>query len=1061
MEAGYEVFLNHAGRHAGDTAIVKQLASELERYGVRPWLAERELRGVPPTAWPPEIDAALATVPAFAVCLGEGLPGQWGRREWEVAAARAERDPSLTLLTVVLPGGSPDALPLRLPQAYRDRPWVDLRGGVEDPVELVAALRGVGGAVESRSLAGRRREALLQRLVGAVREGVSPIAVTGPTGVGKSTLVTAAAERLADDCEGGAVIVAVGSASATEVAGRALQALGETSPKKDPLRSLRAILSKRRTLLVLEDVADHAVASRLIAPAPSVTIAVSRSAPVDGAGLVLEVPPLDQTEGLELLKQLVPSLVAAGAEAAMHAVASSGGLPLYLRLIAEQAKLIGSLADVGPPPAEALLSAEELAELRLERPGYAADVVGGRDRLEIGEDVRALASLIAARDVRPPLSIGLFADWGAGKTFFIEKLQEEIGERARASGPAGPWCSCVKQITFNAWHYADTNLWASLVTQIFQELARDTSPTLLERLESSQVRLEQAEREREQAERRVKNAERRRQALVAKQTEAKIRLRRARVDDLAAAAAGREARDAARELTKKLGDQVDPESMPKLAEDLATLQGRLRKLWCLLPRWAFVVLLLVLAATAILGVLAPGWVAALVGAIPTVGWVVTVAAGPVRNVLQAATIAERGAQQLADAQALEHREQEAAVAKTLAVLQGEEAVLRAQVEHERGQLAALEREQEDIRSGRALYRFIEARATADDYRRHLGLVAVVRRDFEHLEELLRAGGSAETPSIERIVLYVDDLDRCSADRVVKVLEAVHLLLALPLFAVVVAVDPRWLLRSLESHYANEMRSSANGDPVWRSDEWASTPQNYLEKIFQIPFALVPMEKYGFGRLVEHLFFGEDGAPDGRVGGRPAQAPESPPEATPPAQSGVRFAPAPERPAPADPAVAAADNLRLTRPELEFVQLLAPLLPTPRAAKRLVNTYRLIRATLGEKRLLSAGPTGGYREALLLLAIMIGSPSLAPHLFKAIQEGKATSWTALVTQFAPPAQDLERWQHLRTALDTLLAREALPQPMIGYARWVPTVSRYSFQTIRLAAAAIPDRHPAAV
>ena len=42
-------------------------------------------------------------------------------------------------------------------------------------------------------------------------------------------------------------------------------------------------------------------------------------------------------------------------------------------------------------------------------------------------------------------------------------------------------------------------------------------------------------------------------------------------------------------------------------------------------------------------------------------------------------------------------------------------------------------------------------------------------------------------SVHRL-LYIDDLDRCSEDKVVKVLEAVHLLLAFKLFVVIVAVE---------------------------------------------------------------------------------------------------------------------------------------------------------------------------------------------------------------------------------------------------------------------------------
>ena len=44
-------------------------------------------------------------------------------------------------------------------------------------------------------------------------------------------------------------------------------------------------------------------------------------------------------------------------------------------------------------------------------------------------------------------------------------------------------------------------------------------------------------------------------------------------------------------------------------------------------------------------------------------------------------------------------------------------------------------------------------------------------------------------SFERVVLCVDDLDRCPPEKVVDVLQAMHLLLYFPLF-VVVAVDSR-------------------------------------------------------------------------------------------------------------------------------------------------------------------------------------------------------------------------------------------------------------------------------
>jgi hypothetical protein len=124
-------------------------------------------------------------------------------------------------------------------------------------------------------------------------------------------------------------------------------------------------------------------------------------------------------------------------------------------------------------------------------------------------------------------------------------------------------------------------------------------------------------------------------------------------------------------------------------------------------------------------------------------------------------------------------------------------------------LETVQSELQSATSARLLANFIVDRAESTDYRKHLGLLALVRDDFEKLSGLIddenwklappllgdkpRAGlrkfatldeEDAEAPSrINRIVLYIDDLDRCPPNKVVEVLQAVHLLLAFPLFVV--------------------------------------------------------------------------------------------------------------------------------------------------------------------------------------------------------------------------------------------------------------------------------------
>ena len=141
------------------------------------------------------------------------------------------------------------------------------------------------------------------------------------------------------------------------------------------------------------------------------------------------------------------------------------------------------------------------------------------DRLGIEPEVEALCWVIAARDTVPPLSVGLFGDWGSGKTTFMALMQARIRDLAEQSRtrPESPWCGNVMQISFNAWTYADDNLWASLVTDIFTALAaparyepedKDGDPvgmlaTIAQRRHAAETRRQQAAARIEVAEQRL------------------------------------------------------------------------------------------------------------------------------------------------------------------------------------------------------------------------------------------------------------------------------------------------------------------------------------------------------------------------------------------------------------------------------------------------------------------------------------------------------------------------------------------------------------------------------
>lgn len=256
----------------------------------------------------------------------------------------------------------------------------------------------------------------------------------------------------------------------------------------------------------------------------------------------------------------------------------------------------------------------------------------------------------------------------------------------------------------------------------------------------------------------------------------------------------------------------------------------------------------------------------------------------------------------------------------------------------------LERAVAELATGHDATAFAKARHA--DYRQHLGVVSLLRRDLETFAAILDKERDSEG-GLERIVLYIDDLDRCPPEVVIKVLEAVHLLVALPVFVVVVAVDPRWLHQAIRHHYATML-----------PDE-AVTPTHYLEKIFQIPFQLSSMDEQGFGNLVRALSGPEraETKENEYVTVKEVSRTEL---AT---QDGwIKLLGTPAMPRELRPR-----QLNISQEELDFLTGLASLVPTPRAAKRLINLYRLVRARQSDAELDEFVRGGDFRTVLTLLA----------------------------------------------------------------------------------------------
>jgi hypothetical protein len=265
--------------------------------------------------------------------------------------------------------------------------------------------------------------------------------------------------------------------------------------------------------------------------------------------------------------------------------------------------------------------------------------------------------------------------------------------------------------------------------------------------------------------------------------------------------------------------------------------------------------------------------------------------------------------------------------------------------------AVAETDKESLTGTRLLRAFLKDRSESADYQSYLGVVALAHRDLRDLAEFMQEATRGRGSELDRIILYVDDLDRCEPQTVADVLSAIHLLLAFPLFVVVVGVSPHWLERSLTDRHG--VLLSPNADLEGRQ----VTASDYLEKIFQLTYTLRPIEGRQAGQLLTGM------ALDSTLG------PSDSPTLGPPIlweESTVS-----ERvPSAADLATA----LTIQEAELRQLDAVGPLVSTsPRRAQRFLNLYLVLRARF-------AASDSDAQALLLTTAIAMGVPkSLAAYL----------------------------------------------------------------------------------
>ncbi len=224
-----------------------------------------------------------------------------------------------------------------------------------------------------------------------------------------------------------------------------------------------------------------------------------------------------------------------------------------------------------------------------------------------------------------------------------------------------------------------------------------------------------------------------------------------------------------------------------------------------------------------------------------------------------------------------------------------------------------------------------------NYATQLGPLPTMRQQIEHLWELRRSDG------VERLVVVVDDLDRCSTDAITATLDAVRLVMDLDGVIVILALDERICLRAVAHEYKELTTVERSADVIAR---------DFLAKIVQLPVRLE--QPRSVEDFIARGLFPEEASTSAPPPSAPVPAAgvstastAAPPPAAGAAYAGTQTAAGSYAAAPAGAleTLLAREVMRETPDERSAFRDFAAAagVTNPRQLRRLRNTYRFIKA----------------------------------------------------------------------------------------------------------------------
>ncbi|MEU0516159.1 P-loop NTPase fold protein [Streptosporangium sp. NPDC006007] len=229
-------------------------------------------------------------------------------------------------------------------------------------------------------------------------------------------------------------------------------------------------------------------------------------------------------------------------------------------------------------------------------------------------------------------------------------------------------------------------------------------------------------------------------------------------------------------------------------------------------------------------------------------------------------------------------------------------------------------QQPDVLARDAAERFAGEVVGGPGYRSRTGFLHLVQTDMRHVLDLV---ATEDRP----LVVFVDDLDRCSPGTVAQVIEAINLFLAgeFPNCVFVLAMEPEVVVAHVEAAYRELMETLPDAGRSrlgWR----------FLEKIVQLPLSVPLLDDADrLPAFVRALL----GVPETAVPAEPATSASAPGRQRPSSEAAGPHSPGTDSPVPRSRSVEPPDPARVSRLE-DAIWALRPTAVTLDEAARLAQ-----------------------------------------------------------------------------------------------------------------------------